>query len=652
LGLDTKGCSLRIVQGLETKIPFHKIRTLFVPMLLLLAAWLAAAQVTSSGPADRVYRNGVIFTADDQHRTAEALAIRDGRIVYIGNNQGLGPFVGAATAAVDLKGRFLMPGLIDGHRHAPRRTSGDGRSYYWTSYQTSMKYFTVTGRKTLAPGACLLLLALLSNRVFGQPPAIDQEAVMNEASRMPPSLPGGALAPGTRIVIQGFRFGASPRVQMTSARQSAELRVLSSGPREIKAVLPNVFPSGSAELTVLNSDGSSRPFPILIVPGSLGIYTENGAGSGPAKIAAAHGNRITILGTGSNRARTVQIFVGGKRATLVSFHPDERETGIERLEFEIPANAPSGCHVPVLVRLPDGQVSNAVTVPVGGCVPSQQDPFADTPAHQAGALILLARLHVRSASIATERTEDFGAAIFAPVETVRNVLGIYRLLPPEGTCLTYTGRYSGDLISTLLPPMSGTLMQAGLEAGNELSVSGPNGATEIKEHKQRGTYGKVIGFSRFLAPSSRPLFLSPGDYTVSWLGGTEAPASAIQLSVPTPFSWTNASKIAVVNRNADLTLKWRPGGTPQRLAILALNVDPHTTALATCFCLAPRSSTAFSIPSIMLANLPKTPEKDRPAIPMSLLALIPLDELQHFRAPNLQIRALVTAAEARVVDFR
>jgi len=86
-------------------------------MSLLLAAWLAAAQVTSSGPADRVYRNGVIFTADAQHRTAEALAIRDGRIVYIGSNQGLGPFVGAATAAVDLKGRFLMPGLIDGHMH-------------------------------------------------------------------------------------------------------------------------------------------------------------------------------------------------------------------------------------------------------------------------------------------------------------------------------------------------------------------------------------------------------------------------------------------------------------------------------------------------------------------------------------------------------
>ena len=77
----------------------------------------ATAPSSSSSAADRVYRNGVIFTADARNRTAEALAIRDGRIVYVGSNQGVAPFVGAATVSVDLKGRFLMPGLIDGHMH-------------------------------------------------------------------------------------------------------------------------------------------------------------------------------------------------------------------------------------------------------------------------------------------------------------------------------------------------------------------------------------------------------------------------------------------------------------------------------------------------------------------------------------------------------
>jgi uncharacterized protein (TIGR03437 family) len=505
----------------------------------------------------------------------------------------------------------------------------------------SMTYLTVTGR--------LLLFALLLfwNRALAQPPAINQESVMNEASRMAPSLPGGALAPATRIVIQGFRFATSPRVRITSAGQSADVRVLSSGPQQIQALLPDALPTGAAELTVSNEDGPSKPFPIRIVPGSLGIYTENGAGWGPAKIAASSGNRITFLGTGCGGARAPQIFVGGKRARLVSLHPDEQKPGVERLEFEIPAKAPSGCHVPVLVRLPDGLVSNAVTVPVGRCEPSQQEPFAGTPANQASALVLLARLHVRSASsIAADLTEDFGAAIFAPAESVEKVLGTYRLMPPEGTCTTYTGRYAGDLASTLLPPLSGPLMQEGLEAGSELSVSGPNGSRAVEEHKRPGIYGRIIGFSRFLTTTSRPPFLSPGDYTVSWRGGPEVPASTIHLSVPAPFSWTNASK------NADLTLKWRPGGTPQRLAIVAVNVDPDTTALATCFCLPPKNRTTFSIPAMMLANLPKTPEHDRPAIPMSLLALIPLDELQRFREPGLEIRALVTTAQARVVVYR
>jgi predicted amidohydrolase YtcJ len=85
--------------------------------VLLLAAPVVAAPPSAAAPADRVYRNGVLFTADARRPSAEALAIRDGRIVYVGDDAGAGPFVGAGTVSVDLGGRFLMPGLIDGHVH-------------------------------------------------------------------------------------------------------------------------------------------------------------------------------------------------------------------------------------------------------------------------------------------------------------------------------------------------------------------------------------------------------------------------------------------------------------------------------------------------------------------------------------------------------
>src|ERR1700722_4015931 len=96
---------------------FRKAGSPFLLLSFLLAVSIAGAQVATNGPADRVYRNGVVFTADAQHRIAEALAVHDGRIVHVGDNRGLAPCVGGATVTVDLKGRFLMPGLVDGHMH-------------------------------------------------------------------------------------------------------------------------------------------------------------------------------------------------------------------------------------------------------------------------------------------------------------------------------------------------------------------------------------------------------------------------------------------------------------------------------------------------------------------------------------------------------
>jgi predicted amidohydrolase YtcJ len=84
--------------------------------LLLIVAPVPAAD-NASGPADRVYLNGILFTADARNSRASALAIRDGRILYVGNDAALARYIGPATVKVDLQGRFLMPGLVDGHMH-------------------------------------------------------------------------------------------------------------------------------------------------------------------------------------------------------------------------------------------------------------------------------------------------------------------------------------------------------------------------------------------------------------------------------------------------------------------------------------------------------------------------------------------------------
>ncbi|MDB5935733.1 MAG: hydrolase [Massilia sp.] len=68
-------------------------------------------------PADMVYRNGYVYTVDQNDSVRQALAVRGGRIVYIGDNAGAKAVTGKATKVIDLHGRMLMPGLIDGHMH-------------------------------------------------------------------------------------------------------------------------------------------------------------------------------------------------------------------------------------------------------------------------------------------------------------------------------------------------------------------------------------------------------------------------------------------------------------------------------------------------------------------------------------------------------
>src|SRR4051812_20071927 len=86
-------------------------RTLFFASVLFPTA--AAAQER----ADLVLVNGRIFTADAKNSVAEALAVRDGKFLAVGSNATIQKYVGAATKRIDLGGRFVTPGLADGHLH-------------------------------------------------------------------------------------------------------------------------------------------------------------------------------------------------------------------------------------------------------------------------------------------------------------------------------------------------------------------------------------------------------------------------------------------------------------------------------------------------------------------------------------------------------
>jgi predicted amidohydrolase YtcJ len=77
----------------------------------------ACASSSAPTPADLVIRGGRIVTADEANPDAQALAARDGKIVFVGTTADAAAYVGPTTRVIDLNGQFAMPGFIEGHGH-------------------------------------------------------------------------------------------------------------------------------------------------------------------------------------------------------------------------------------------------------------------------------------------------------------------------------------------------------------------------------------------------------------------------------------------------------------------------------------------------------------------------------------------------------
>jgi predicted amidohydrolase YtcJ len=73
--------------------------------------------VTLPSPAHLVLRNARIHTVDPALPSAEALAVRDGRIVWLGSDAESGPWTGSGTDVIDAGGRRVLPGFVDAHNH-------------------------------------------------------------------------------------------------------------------------------------------------------------------------------------------------------------------------------------------------------------------------------------------------------------------------------------------------------------------------------------------------------------------------------------------------------------------------------------------------------------------------------------------------------
>lgn len=88
---------------------------------LLAWGWLVLGGVCGFAeeppPADLVLHHGEVYTVDAVRSWATAIAVRNGRIVYVGSDAGVLPHIGSHTRVIDLAGKMVLPGFHDAHVH-------------------------------------------------------------------------------------------------------------------------------------------------------------------------------------------------------------------------------------------------------------------------------------------------------------------------------------------------------------------------------------------------------------------------------------------------------------------------------------------------------------------------------------------------------
>lgn len=85
-------------------------------LALVLLPFSLLAQA-SRQPADLVITGARIYTVDPNRPTAEGVAVRGGRVVFVGNLRGAQALIGPNTEKWDLTGKTIVPGVVDAHGH-------------------------------------------------------------------------------------------------------------------------------------------------------------------------------------------------------------------------------------------------------------------------------------------------------------------------------------------------------------------------------------------------------------------------------------------------------------------------------------------------------------------------------------------------------
>ena len=317
------------------------------------------------------------------------------------------------------------------------------------------------------------------------------------------------------------------------------------------AILPSRVSPGDASLTVTHNSQTSAPARIRVARSSFGIFTRNQGGSGPGILQnyvsateqplnglteAAHPAQVMILwGTGlgpvdfdetqppqvKNLDVDLEVLVAGKSVPVLYKGRSPQFPGIDQINFQLPADAPEGCYVPVAVRA-GGVVSNFTTISVAASGRVCSDPMSFSASDMETVrstgllrmvLITLSKLTVLNVFPGVYDEADSNSKRWDQASLLKRTrIGHYAL--PYGTCtVVSSGVKSDDPLNITENPGSGG--EVPIDDGSSLNLNGPRGS-------KQGQNG----------------------------GSPHVGAYRATLTLPVPPTWTNHSSISAVNRSS------------------------------------------------------------------------------------------------------
>lgn len=458
-------------------------------------------------------------------------------------------------------------------------------------------------------------------------PTISQ--VLNNYSQIGPGFPNSGIALGSLFLVKGGSLASATTVSTLESSAPPGLPTTLNGSSvsvtvngttvtpafyyaigtQLALVMPSNTPIGAGTLTVTYNGQTTAPVNIQVVASALGFAGYYGYSNGlgiatnPATGAFYNytnsippGTTVVLWGSGLGADPTrdttfvappggfainalTALYVGGV-AAQIQYQGASGYPGVNQLNVAIPANVPTGCHVPVVGVTAAGVPTNFITLPIGSGVCQEPEWNRDGTALTS----LAAQTKVNTGSIGLELPLDPSGNVGT------SALYDYISLPLNFYSFTGAGFAAAP----------GVVSSGGCIANSGLYSSATNGllpGTIFDSEQNTEIIPTAAGSETFLVGLGT---LTPGaSLTLQVESSSQVGAFTTTVSLPSPvLNWTNQSAANTITRSKGLLITWT-GGDPGTYVYISV-----TAGAGFITCIAPVSANQFTIPPYVFAAMP------------------------------------------------